>query len=98
PEGPPPACVGGYCDDGDPCTVDRCQLPHGCTHERQPTCPSAGCLLNYQCADAKECNGAEECAACVGCFLHDWACCSESAMCVAGVRPRDGSLCAGGTG
>jgi hypothetical protein len=30
---PPDPCAAG-CDDGDPCTIDDCARPAGCTHQR----------------------------------------------------------------
>src|SRR5262249_8794517 len=94
----PPACVSGYCDDGDPCTVDRSQPGVGCTHTRNPSCPARGCSANSQCQDTNDCNGVEECDPCDGCFLHRWACCQYSAMCIAGLRPADGVACDSGSG
>jgi MYXO-CTERM domain-containing protein len=49
-------CVGGMaltCDDGNPCTVDRCDSATGCA-----TTPAA---VGTTCSDGDLCNGAETC-------------------------------------
>ncbi len=33
---------GGTCDDGNGCTVDRCEVTKGCVHEPMPGCADAG--------------------------------------------------------
>jgi hypothetical protein len=38
------------CDDGDPCTVDRC-TPGGCAHPAIPTC----CLTDQECGSVTQC-------------------------------------------
>jgi hypothetical protein len=40
------------CDDGDRCTVDRCQEGEGCRHDRVLTCPDAGMTGDGAAGDA----------------------------------------------
>jgi hypothetical protein len=41
------------CDDGNPCTVDRCDAALGCAHESAPAAT--------ECSDGLACNGVEHC-------------------------------------
>lgn len=54
-------CTEGGCDDGSPCTRDRCVPAIGCTHE-----PIDGVL----CDDGVLCNGADRCGD-GSCSVHD---------------------------
>ena len=49
-------CAAG-CDDGNPCTTDRCDAQAGCTHAAVPGC----CNAAVDCNDGNACNGVETC-------------------------------------
>ena len=48
--------------------MDRCDPDIGCIHIVTDECIASTCI-NFECEDANECNGAEECAVCLGCFM-----------------------------
>jgi hypothetical protein len=76
PDGPQMTCATN-CDDGVPCTVDRCNTSNGrCEHTPDNTrcagmgtCdPTMGCVMrsctsDAQCSDMNACNGDERCVA-----------------------------------
>jgi hypothetical protein len=77
-----PACVGGYCFDDDPCTIDRCDATvGGCVFEPRPNC--GGCTQDADCDDHVVCNDVDWCRTCAGCWLHEWNCCASGPKCKA---------------
>ncbi len=61
------ACVAGApvpCDDGDPCTSDRCETGVGCVHP-EDACPAdcTGLPDGTRCADGSVCTRGDACAA-----------------------------------
>jgi hypothetical protein len=90
PDSPPP-CLGGYCNDHDPCTRDTCDVgAGGCAFVAIPGC---GCATDLDCSDHKSCTGFERCRTCNGCFLHDWPCCGNGGQCERGTSAVDGTPC-----
>ncbi len=73
PDAPPPECVAGSaCDDGVPCTRDRCDVRAGrCLHEPD----------DVRCADGLTCNGAERCDARLGCVAGAPRACGDGVAC-----------------
>ena len=50
-------CADSDCDDGDPCTADRCDLGSGACL----SLPGEGCCVDADCDDGDLCNGASRC-------------------------------------
>jgi len=73
PDAPPPECVAGAaCDDGVPCTRDRCDVRAGrCVHAPD----------DARCADRLACNGAERCDARLGCVAGAPRNCDDAVAC-----------------
>jgi len=72
-DAPPPECVAGSpCDDGVPCTRDRCDVRAGrCLHEPD----------DARCGDRLVCNGVERCDLTQGCVAGAARRCDDSVAC-----------------
>ncbi|MFH1530428.1 MAG: lamin tail domain-containing protein [Pseudomonadota bacterium] len=79
----PEYCLAGppqYCDDGDPCSVDACNLfAHLCTHSPMPDC----CKANNECSDENLCTQ-DICQLGPHVCTHEWIpwCCLVAQDCV----------------
>jgi len=75
-KGPPP----DYCDDGNPCTVDSCDLAKNlCSHAQDPDC----CASDADCNDNDPCTQ-DNCLGAIHACDHPWIpwCCHEAADCL----------------
>lgn len=88
PDGPPPECVAGSpCDDGVPCTRDRCDVRAGrCVHD-----PDDG-----RCDDRLACNGPERCDLRRGCVAGAPRACDDGVACTVD-RCEEPGRCAAAT-
>lgn len=90
------------CDDGDPCTTDRCDLVQGCKsiakNRDEPCDDGLFCTINEVCqfvggATKLSCVGVARSCANLGDICNDAACDEINDQCVKDPAPREGAIC-----